>query len=124
MSEDKTLTEKGFIRLVKQLKLVSQEDINDMASKDDLKTFATKDDLRDFATKDDLKKPPSHKDLSKLESRLVRQIVDSNKVIISTVEKLHNEVVERIDELELNTVKRGEFEALKRKVDRHHLANY
>ncbi len=83
MNEDKVLTEQGFIRLVKKLKLVSQDDLN------------------------------------KLENRLEKQIVDSNKLIISTVEELHQEVVERLDELELNTVKRSEFEALKRKVDRH-----
>ena len=60
----------------------------------------------------------SQKDLTELENRLVEQIVESNKTIISTVEKLHNEVIERLDDLELNTVKRSEFDALKRKVER------
>ncbi len=61
----------------------------------------------------------SQKDLAESENRLVEQIVESNKNIISTVEKLHNEVIERLDDLDLNTVKRSEFDALKRKVERH-----
>ena len=127
MNEDKVLTEKGFVQLVQGLKLVSQDDIKDFAKKEDLKDFATKDDLDKFETKEDLEQFAKKDDLARfgndLESRLVKQIVESNKLIITTVEKLHGEVIERLDELELNTVKRGEFEAQKRKVDRHHPSN-
>lgn len=45
------------------------------------------------------------------------------KDIIATTDKQHSEVMERLDNLELNTVKRSEFEALKRKVERHHPMN-
>ena len=65
----------------------------------------------------------SQKDLAESENRLVEQIVESNKNIISTVEKLHNEVIDRLDNLELNTVKRSEFDALKRKVERYQPTN-
>ena len=82
MADDKPLTEKRLVQILKEFQFVSQ------------------------------------KDLAESEKRLVEQIVESNKTIISTVEKLHNEVIERLDDLELNTVKRSEFDALKRKVER------
>lgn len=64
----------------------------------------------------------SQDDLTALEKRLrthVSEEVSSvAKDIIATVDRQHTEVIERLDNLELNTVKRSEFDALKRKVER------
>lgn len=87
MAADKPLTEKRFLQLIKQLKLISQDDL--AASEKRLKAYVS-DEVSSVA-----------------------------KDIISTVERQHNEVVDRLDNLELNTVKRSEFDALKRKVERH-----
>lgn len=61
-------------------------------------------------------------DLVALEKRLKKHTSDEvSRVandIIATSDERHNEVIERLDNLELNSVKRSEFDALKRKVER------
>ncbi len=47
-------------------------------------------------------------------------IVKSRDLLLEAVHKRIDDVVERLDDLELDIVPRGEFEALKRKVNRYH----
>ena len=59
-------------------------------------------------------------DLKDVEKKLISVMVKLAEDITSTADRRHAEVMDRFDEIELNTVKRNEFEALKRKVDQLH----
>ncbi len=107
-----------------------------MATKSDLEIVKgdvenVKSDLKavkeEMATKSDLKAVKStmatKKDLLATEKRISDQLIEGDKIIISTSSKLHDEVVQRLDNLELNTPARRELDVLKRKVDRYHSTN-
>lgn len=49
---------------------------------------------------------------------IVSELTDVIKDVIRTADKNHNEAMERLDDIELDYVKRKEFEALKRQVER------
>lgn len=95
MVDKKPLTKSDLVAVLKEMEVTTKKDINVA-----IKT--------------------SEKRLKKHFSHGITQIA---KDIITTSETLHNEIVGRLDDLELNTVKRGEFEALKRKVERYHPAS-
>jgi hypothetical protein len=46
-------------------------------------------------------------------------IVEGRDLLLEAIHKRVDDVVDSLDNLELNTVKRNEFEALKRKVERY-----
>jgi hypothetical protein len=93
MSADKPLTEKRFIAILQGM---------DLATKKDLEA---QDERLD-------------KKLSIQRKEIVAEITDVIKDVITTADKNHHEVRERLDDIELDYVKRKEFEALKRQIER------
>jgi hypothetical protein len=93
MSADKPLTEKRLIAILEEVDLATQKDLE------------AQDERLD-------------KRLNSQKVEVVAEITDVIKVVITTADKNHREVMDRLDDIELDYAKRKEFEALKRHVER------
>lgn len=129
MADEKPLTKSDLIAVLKETGIATKRDLDtaieasEKRLRRDIDTAVktSEERLREVTKKDTAEAiKASEKRLKKHFSDGITRIA---KDIIATSETLHNEVVGRLDDLELNTVKRGEFEALKRKVERYHPAS-
>jgi Fe2+ transport system protein B len=93
MSADKPLTEKRLIAILEEVDLATQKDLE------------AQDERLD-------------KRLNSQKVEIVAEITDVIKDVITTADKNHREVMDRLDDIELDYAKRNEFEALKRHVER------